>query len=238
MNAAIKKSQTMKDARKAKGNARVMLFDVGLFGELKNPLLKQLFSTKALLESLNATFEGRKRKGTEDSQSKERRIRARVSGGPEEEMGLAQNLADEYELPMEGGDDVEIGDTEIEIGREAPEIGNDDIRPSSQATLPWNLMSERRSRAGSVAMSEGRLPSVGGFPSSSAGGSQIDFPSMRRRSSKLGAIKGGFERLSIIGSPIGERDEDVEDLDREFPQGEEMEFEYFGAGRLSIKTIL
>lgn len=238
MDAAIKKSQTMKDARKAKGNAKIMLFEVGLFGELKNPLLKQLFSTKALLESLNATFEGRKRKGTEDSESKKRRIRARISGGPEEEMGLAQNLADEYELPMEGGDAVEIGDPEIEIGREGPDIGNDDIRPSSQTTLPWNLMSERRSRAGSVAMSEGRLPSVGGFPSSSAGGSQIDFPSMRR-SSKLGGIKGGFERLSIIGSPIGERDEDVEeDLNREFPPGEEMEFEYFGAGRLFIKTML
>lgn len=251
MEDALKKSLARKASRKAKGNANTLVFGYGFFGGLRNPILKSLFSAKALLETINEnTEEFKKRKrgvgppglgeqGIDDEGEEGRkRVRARMEHtlGSEGETGLG-DLQDEYELPMNQPDD-----DELEVAREGPEAMSDGIRPSSTAALPWNIMSDRvRSRAGSLMSGGIMLPSAGGFPSSSIGGSQIgsqignqvsqmDFAA--RRASRLSAIKGGAERLSVLGSPIGERDEDaLKDLGHEFPVlGDEMEFEYFGAG--------
>lgn len=255
MEAALKRSQAGKVARKAKGKANTLVFEFGFFGQLRNPVLKSLFSAKALLEVINETKDreeasiedhkkrkraaeapGEKQRELDGEDEEGRRTRPRSEEGLEAdvEMGLS-NLADEYELPMNPRNFA--GEEELEIGRQGPAGMSDGVRPSSQATLlPWNIPSvlKDRSRAGSLMMSGGiMLPSVGGFPSSSIGGSQIgqmDFAS--RRESRLSAIRSGMERLSVLGSPIGEDDE--EDLDQEFPAGgAEMEFEYFGAGKLS-----
>lgn len=252
MEVALKRSQARKASRMAKGNANILVFEYGFFGTLKNPILKNLFSAKALLETINGGVEGfNKRKRAagalgaggdmqeldgEDGEG--RRIRARMEHflGPEGETGLG-DPQDEYELPMNQPD--EDG---LEVAREGPEGMSDGVRPSSTAAFPWNIMSDHagRSRAGSIMSGGVLLPSGGGFPSSSMGGSQIgsqigqmDFAA--RRASRLSAIRGGMERLSVLGSPIGERDEEaVEDFGPEFPApGEEMEFEYFGAGILS-----
>lgn len=240
METAIKRSIAGKLSRKAKSNANIVVFGHGFFGELRNPVLKSLFSAKVLLDIINQTNDGvegaRKRKkaasfpngkgGIDGEDEEGRRVRAR-SEGLGEGMALG-NPADEYELPM-----GRPGEDGLEIGREGPDLVSDGIRPSSQAALPWNVMSAgRRSRAGSL-MSGGLLPSVGGFPSSSVGGSQMDFPA--RRGSRISAIRGGLERLSVLGSPIGERDEEtLGELDQELLPGEEMEFEYFGAGKSSL----
>lgn len=247
MEDSLKRSLARKTSRKAKGNANTLVFEYGFFGKLKNPILKSLFSAKALLESINeGTERYKKRKrgvgpsglneqGIDDEGEEGRRIKPRMEYtlGSEGETGLG-DLQDEYELPMNQPDD-----DGLEVAREGPEGMSDGIHPSSTAALPWNIMSDRvgRSRAGSLMSGGITLLSAGGFPSSSAGGSQIgsqisqmDF--VARRASRLSAIKGGAERLSVLGSPIGERDEDaLEDLGQEFPAlGEEMEFEYFGAG--------
>lgn len=246
MEAALERSWARKATRKAKSNANILVFEYGFFGTLRNPILKNLFSAKALLETICGGAEGvKKRKrvalGMEDDEEQGldgedeegRRIRARMED--DGEIGLSDPQG-EYELPMNPR--FEDG---VEVAREGPEGMSDGVRPSSTAALPWNIMSDRagKSRAGSL-MSGGAimLPSAGGFPSSSMGGSQIgsqigsqvDFAS--RRASRLSAIKGGAERLSVLGSPIGERDEEaLGDLDQEFPApGEEMEFEYFGVG--------
>lgn len=244
MEAALKQSWARKARRKAKSNANVLVFEYGFFGTLRNPILKSLFSAKALLEAIGGGAEGLKKRkraalGADDGEGLDgedgegRRMRARMEEA-DGEIGLS-DLHDEYELPMNPR--YEDG---LEIAREGPEGMSDGIRPSSTATLPWNVMSDRigRSRAGSL-MSGGAamLPSVDGFASSSVGGSQIgsqigqiDFAS--RRASRLSAIRSGIEKLSVLGSPIGERDEEApEDLDQEFlAPGEDMEFEYFGAG--------
>lgn len=246
MEAALKRSQARKASRKAKSDANIIVFEYGFFGTLRNPILKSLFSAKELLETINGgagEFGERKRAAEQglDGEDEEegRRVRARTEEnlGRDGEVGLG-DLQDEYELPMnvfdEGG---------LEIAREGPEGMSDGIHPSSTAALPWNIMSDRasKSRAGSL-MSGGAimLPSAGGFLSSSMGGSQVgsqigqmDFAA--RRASRHSAIRSGVERLSVLGSPIGERDdEDLGDLDQEFPApGEEMEFEYFGAGMSS-----
>lgn len=250
MAVALKKSQARKASRKAKGNANTLVFEYGFFGTLRNPTLKSLFSARALLETINEgaeEFKKRKRavgssgldeQGIDGEDEGGRRVRARMGRalGSEGETGLG-DLQDEYELPMNQPDD-----DGVEVAREGPEGMSDGIRPSSTAALPWNIMSDRvgRSRAGSLMSGGIILPSAGGFPSSSIGGSQIgsqmDFAA--RRASRLSAIKGGVERLSILGSPIGERDEDaLEDLGQEFPApGEEMEFEYFGVGMSSDRN--
>lgn len=260
MEAALKRSQAGKASRKAKNNANTLVFEFGFFGQLRNPMLKSLFSAKALLETINEASDERaaegdkKRKRTktpgvdggtqgglngEDEEGRRVRVRTEEGLGDDLEIGLS-NLADEYELPMGQRDDLDQGETEI--GREGPEEMSEGIRPSSQAALPWNIMSSHinRSRAGSLMSGGIMLPSVGGFPSSSVGGSQIgqmDFGS--RRGSRLSAIRSGMERLSVMGLPIGERDEEgLEDLDQEFPaEGDEMEFEYFGAGKRSLVTL-
>lgn len=217
MALALKRAQVKREARNAKAKANDILFRIGFFGELRNPVLKDLFSAKAILDTIeNLTavaggegshkrlFEGGWQDGEDEGG---RRVRTRSEVPDESELGLS--------LPN--------FDDEPEVGRRDTDIRSDGYRPSSQATLPWNNSDLPGSRP----------LSVGGFASSSMRGDFPDLVSRRgsRQSSPLaGRIVGAGGRISVLGSPIGEGNEDTIMPDADDVEGLAEEFEFFGPG--------
>jgi hypothetical protein len=219
MDTAIKKAQTKQITRNAKANANNIIFGIGFFGELRNPVLKSLFSVQAVLDSL--------KNNAEEGDSREKRkwsLEAEEQGGEggEGRRVRARPALDSEELGL-----GLVNLDESEIGRQAPDIRSDGYRPSSQASIHWN---KPELPAGS------RLHSAGRLPSSSIGGDFLDMGSRRgsHQSSPLGGRGlGAGGRMSVLGSPIGEGDEDTimpgTDMAEGFGEAAE-EFEFFGPG--------
>ncbi|KAG0644609.1 Rec8 like protein-domain-containing protein [Tuber brumale] len=196
MAAALKKARACKVSRLAKQNAHTLIFKWSVFGELKNPFLQGMFSGEAILEAIqkrDGSTEKRKRV-TEDQETggeEGRRVRARSDIYEEDDTFLPRS---------EDG----LGLPESEVGRKGSDVGSEGYHPSSQKSLPWAKGEIPGSRPDS------RQLSMGGFPSSSFGGDLQGHSSVRRSRQSSPLAAKAIRRMSILQSPIGERDEDLD----------------------------
>ncbi|KAG0127414.1 Rec8 like protein-domain-containing protein [Tuber indicum] len=196
MAAALKKARASKVSRLAKQNAHTLIFKWSMFGELKNPFLQGMFSGEAILEAIQkggGSTEKRKRaiedQGIGDEEG--RRVRARSDNYEEDDTFLPRS---------ENG----LGLPESEVGRKGSDVGSEGYHPSSRQSLPWAKGEIPGSRPGS------RQLSIGGFPSSSFGGDLQGNSSARRSRQSSPLAAKAIRRMSILRSPIGERDEDLD----------------------------
>jgi len=197
MATAVKKARASKISRFAKQNAHTLIFKWSVFGELRNPFLQSMFSGEAILEAIQkgaGSIEKRRREieGQEIGDEEGRRVRARSEAYEEDDTLLPRS-------------ETGLGGLlESEVGRKGPDVGSEGYHPSSQHSLPWAKGDIPGSRHDS------RQHSIGGFPSSSFGGDLPGYSSVRpsRQNSPLAAKS--IRRMSILQSPIGERDEDLD----------------------------
>lgn len=198
MEAALKKARASKASRLAKQNAHTLIFKWSVFGELRNPFLQSMFSGEAILEAIQkggGSTEKRKR-GIEDQEiggEEGRRVRARSEVYEEDDTILPRS---------ETG--LGPGLPESEVGRKGPDVGSEGYRPSSQQSLPWTRGDIPGSRPDSHQFS------IGGFPSSSVGVDLPGYSSVRRSRQSSPLVAKSIRRMSILQSPIGERDEDLD----------------------------
>ncbi|KAI5795524.1 Rec8 like protein-domain-containing protein [Geopyxis carbonaria] len=205
----------LKVSRGAKAIAKMLVLEHGVGGQLKNPLLKSIFSGQALLDFLE---HGNKRK----------RLEPEDIGTDIEEANKKVKLVN-----SRAGD--EIGLVNLDEMMNGLEVGRDEPQPNLDDTFPWNRVS---SRAGSVT---GDL-SMGGMPSSSVAGDFQELTGLKRPVSSNSPHTGrrpAIDRLSNIGSALGqvqELDEDNEDI-RGFDNPVIDDSEFFGVDLgAAIKT--
>ncbi|PWW78480.1 hypothetical protein C7212DRAFT_362941 [Tuber magnatum] len=196
MSAAIKKARASKVSRLAKQNAHTLIFKWSVFGELRNPFLQSMFSGGAILEAIqkgDGPAEKRKRaiEDKEIDDEEGRRVRARSDLYEEDDTFLPRSEAGP-------------GLPESEVGRKGSDVGSEGYHPSSQQPLPW----AKGDIPGSGPDSR-QLP-IGGFPSSSLGGDPQGHSSARRSRQSSPLAAKAIRRMSILQSPIGERDEDLD----------------------------
>ncbi|RPA92292.1 hypothetical protein L873DRAFT_1847829 [Choiromyces venosus 120613-1] len=197
MEAAVKKRRASKISRLAKQNAHTRIFKWSVFGELRHPILQNMFSGEAILESIQ--------KGNESTEKRKRGIEGQKINGEEEEGRRVRARSDIYEddgflLRSETG----LGLPESEVGRKGSDLGSEGYHPSSQQSLPWAKGDIPESRP------ESHQLSIGGFPSSSFGGDLQGLSSTQRSHQSSPLAAKAIRRISILQSPIGERDEDLD----------------------------
>ncbi|RPA88839.1 hypothetical protein L873DRAFT_1849580 [Choiromyces venosus 120613-1] len=197
MEAAIKKRRASKISRLAKQNAHTRIFKWSVFGELRHPILQNMFSGEAILESIQ--------KGNESTEKRKRGVEGQEIKGEEEEGRRDRARSDIYEddgflLRSETG----LGLPESEVGRKGSDLGSEGSHPSSQQSLPWAKGDVPGSRP------EFRQLSIGGFPSSSFGGDLQGLSSTQRSRQSSPLAAKAIRRMSVLQSPIGERDEDLD----------------------------
>lgn len=196
MEAALKKARASKISRLAKQNAHTLIFKWSVFGELRHPFLQNMFSGEAILEAIQ--------KGAGSTGKRKREIEGQEIGDEEGRRVRARSEVYEEDDTLLPRSETGLGLPESEVGRKGPDIGSEGYHPSSQQSLPWakgDIPGPRR---------DSRQLSIGGFPSSSFGGDLQGYSSVRpsRQNSPLAAKS--IRRMSILQSPIGERDEDLD----------------------------
>ncbi|KAI5809884.1 Rec8 like protein-domain-containing protein [Peziza echinospora] len=232
MDEERKKKEAHKRVNIMKDNAKNMMTNWGIGGELRNPILKMAFSGKALIEKFNLlkagknTASGVKRPAMDDAEEG-RRVRPRA-----EDDNL---LGDDFEAALHFNEDS------LEVARNEPSAMADESRAS---IMPWDMFSVKGSQLGRNAQSLRSSSSVGGELMMSGGSrglhsSRIDTGSLPGRGRRISASpladRGRFSVLeedSWDSGQFGTEDEDRY-LGSAEPQaqgdaGFQDSFEFFG----------